>query len=152
MAAEFRKQRSLFKHGDSLLYLRVLRRLHDGHYADATQYQYFGGLHRDSTAGELHCHVQRRAADRHRGLLCCDNVHRPEWRCWRDSICNFCGRSCGCGQTNRSYSHSGFLSAMFETPRHIELEFQRAIEKLLSSRLDIPPGSTIGRSCSAPPT
>jgi hypothetical protein len=33
---------------------------------------------------------------------------------------------------------------MFETPRHIELKFQRAIEKLLSSRLDIPPGSTTG--------
>lgn len=33
---------------------------------------------------------------------------------------------------------------MFETPRRIELEFQRAVTKLLSTPLDIPPGSTIG--------
>lgn len=33
---------------------------------------------------------------------------------------------------------------MFEPPRRIELEFRRAIEKLLLKPLDIPPGSTIG--------
>jgi hypothetical protein len=40
---------------------------------------------------------------------------------------------------------------MFETPRRIELEFQRAIEKLLSSRLDIRFNHR-GESCSASPT
>lgn len=32
---------------------------------------------------------------------------------------------------------------MFETPRRIELEFQRAIERLLKTQIEIPPGSTI---------